>query len=190
MPEPKIQKKTSENEKPDEASTSEKKAEENNTDNQSERQMQIDAWQAKLDSGEATLKDVSHPWIRKALKPSQTDLEGMISRKVEEELAISRAKDKEKSLAKELDELKLNKESREAIDADVQNLVESGLPVAKALETVLKSERKLQDAIKRRSRGADMALPPAGQVPTSKKGKTLDDEDITDDEILEILQAE
>lgn len=103
----------------------------------------IAAWQARVDSGEVTLDQIPHAWIRREVTAKQpmvdeAQLEKIAERLVEQKLAQKEDQAKFERLNGELKTLSLTAAQQEELKQEYQDLRASGIPKAIALEKAMK----------------------------------------------------
>lgn len=146
---------------PADASTTDN-GEENKTNTaEQQRQKQVASWQAKLDSGVATMADVPHDWLKKELKPIGQDLDALVEKKLEERF-------KAKEVEASLNSLKLSPEAKQALLDKADKLALDGLPRDKALEILIESEARVIEGKRLSDRRQAMAMSPRGGTPANK----------------------
>jgi hypothetical protein len=138
---------------------------EGKTSAEEQRQKQIDVWQNRIDTGEATLATLppNLKWMAAHLKSSKAvdtpagdvDVEAIVERK----LAAKEEEGKFLTLKGQLQESKLSDVQRQSVQAEFQDLLESGLSKGKALEKAIKIAGVDVDYSQVEAKRSSMALP-------------------------------
>ena len=134
----------------------------------------ITSFQARLDSGEITLDQIPHAWIRKEMrlpesKVDQNEIEKIINKKLAEKLALQEDEQKFNQLNAQINSLNLSSVQVKELQAEYNDLRANGVKKSTALEKAIKmigvespEIRKMQEARQ------NAFIPTGGNVKTSK----------------------
>lgn len=115
----------------------EAKAEENVSKGEIERKKMINSWKLRVENGEVEAEDIPVGWIRdeltKTRKPKE-DLNETVRKAIQAEKETERYSE----MRERLNELGLSEEKRRSLASEYQDLLDSGLSKAKALEKAVK----------------------------------------------------
>lgn len=103
----------------------------------------IASFQARLDSGEITLNQIPHAWIRKEmkmpeLKIDQDQIEKIINEKLAEKLALQEDEQKFNQLNAQINSLNLSSVQLQELQAEYNDLRANGVKKSTALEKAIK----------------------------------------------------
>jgi hypothetical protein len=139
------------------------------------RQKEISAWQAKIDSGQATVAALPEKqrWLAKFLhdKPSDVSEEKM-QRMIDEKLEKARDEDAFKIITSKVNEMNLGKDDRAKLTAEYEELRRAGMGKAISLEKAVKIlglQNKKSGFINNEKR-EDMKLPNSGRAVSPDEG--------------------